>query len=123
MWPTQRLDTSPDYDTEIAVASNQILQMTRRILSDGRVDCRFLVFPVFMAGYAASDGGQKATALELIECMQKDSIGRNTSATKKALGLVYEKQNERFMTTGQSLDIDWMDVIGDQHMLIVNFGL
>ena len=123
MWSTQRLDTSPDYDTEIAVASNQVLQMTSKILRDGRVDCRFLVFPVFLAGYASSEGGQKSTAMELIRAMEKDSIGRNTSATRKALGMVYEKQNERFMTTGQSLDIDWMDVIGEQHMLIVNFGL
>lgn len=123
MWSTQRLDTSPDYDTEIAVASNQILQMTNRILEDGRLDCRFLVFPCFMAGYASTVGDLKLNALELIGRMDRVSIGRNTAATKTALARVYEKQNERFMTTGQSLDVDWMDVIGEQNMLIVNFGL
>ncbi len=123
MWSTQRSDTSPDYDTEIVVASNQILHMTRRILADERLDCRFLVFPCFMAGYANQVGDPKLSALELIGRMDRVSIGKNTAATKTALGKVYEKQNERFMNTGQSLDIDWMDVIGEQNMLIVNFGL
>jgi Fungal specific transcription factor domain len=123
MWSTQHLDTSPDYDTEIAIASNQILQMTSRILADDRHDYRFFVFPCFMAGYASTAGDLKLKALELIGRMDRVSIGRNTAATKKALGRVYEKQNERFMTTGQSLDVDWMDVIEEQNMLIVNFGL
>lgn len=123
MWPSQRLDTSPDYDTEIAVASNQLLQMTSKILQDRRVDCRFLMFPVFMAGFASTDGPQKSMALHLIGLMEKDSIGRNTVATRKALELVYEKQNERFMMTGHSLDVDWLDVMREQHVLIVNFGL
>ena len=123
MWSTQRSDTSPDYDTEIAVASNQILQMTSDILDDGRLDCRFLVFPCFMAGYASQVGDPKLKALDLIGRMDRVSIGKNTAATKTALNKVYEKQTERFMTTGQSLDVDWMDVIREQNMLIVNFGL
>ena len=123
MWPTQRLDTSPDYDTEILVASNQILNMASHILADERLDCRFLIFPCFMAGYASQIGDPKLNALELIGRMNRVSIGGNTAATKTVLSKVYEKQNERFMTTGQSLDVDWMDVIGEQNMLIVNFGL
>ena len=123
MWSTQRLDTSPDYDMEIKVASNQILQATSRILNDGRTDCRFLVFPVFMAGFASSEGVQKSFALELIGMMERESIGRNTGASRTALESVYDKQNERFMMTGQSLDVDWMDVINEKKLLIVNFGL
>ncbi|RMZ80596.1 hypothetical protein DV738_g2697, partial [Chaetothyriales sp. CBS 135597] len=123
MWPTQRLDTTPEYDTEIAVASNQILNIASRIINEGRADCRFLIFPIFMAGYAAMDGGPKAAAIDLIGKMERHSIGRNTSATKRVLELLYEKQRERFMMTGQSLDVDWMDVVGEQQMLIVNFGL
>lgn len=123
MWSTQRVDTSPDYDTEIAVASNQILHMTQRVLAEGRVDSRFLVFPCFMAGYASAGGEMKMNALELINRMVRVSIGKNTAATREALAMVYEKQNERFMTTGQSLDVDWMDVIKQENMTVVNFGI
>ena len=123
MWSTQRLDTSPDYNTEIAVAAHQILQMTSRMLAEGRADCRFLVFPVFMAGSASTDGHQRRVALDLIESMETNSIGRNTRATRKALRMVYERQNERFMNTGQSLDVGWMDVLAEQGLTVVNFGI
>lgn len=123
MWPGQRLETSPDYDTEIAVASSQILQMTRKALEEDRSDCRYLVFPTFMAGFAATDGAQRMHALDLIRAMEKSSIGRNTTVTRKALAAVYEKQNERFMNTGQSLDVDWMAVLVERNLTIVSFGL
>jgi hypothetical protein len=123
MWPGQRLETSPDYDTEIAVASNQILHMTRKALAEDRSYCRYLVFPCFMAGFASTDGGQRMQALDLIRAMEKTSIGRNTTVTRKALAAVYEKQNERFMNTGQSLDVDWMTVMKEQDLMVVNFGI
>ncbi|KAL2427098.1 hypothetical protein ABEF95_008430 [Exophiala dermatitidis] len=123
MWSGQRLETSPDYDTEIAVASNQILDMTRKALAEDRSDCRYLVFPVFMAGYASLGGAQRMVALDLIRTMEKTSIGRNTTITRRALAAVYEKQNERFMNTGQSLDVDWMEVMAERDLRIVNFGV
>jgi hypothetical protein len=123
MWPGQRLETSPDYDTEIAVASNQVLQMTRKALAEDRSDCRYLVFPAFIAGFVATDGAQRMNALDLLRGMEKKSIGRNTSATRKALAAVYENQNERFMNTGQSLDVDWMEVMTEKDLMVVNFGL
>jgi hypothetical protein len=123
MWPGQRLETSPDYDTEIAVASNQVLHMTRKALSENRSDCRYLVFPVFLAGFASTDGAQRMFALDLIRSMENISIGRNTTVTRKALAAVYEKQNERFMNTGQSLDVDWMQVMMERDLTVVNFGV
>ena len=123
MWPGQRLETSPDYNTEIAVASNQILEMTRKALAEDRSDCRYLVFPVFIAGFVATDGTPRMNALDLLRAMEKNSIGRNTIVARKALAAVYETQNERFMNTGQSLDVDWMEVMTERHMKVVNFGL
>jgi len=122
MWPGQRLETSPDYNTEITVASNQIFQMTRKAKAEDRLDCRYLAFPVFIAGFVATDGAQRMNALDLLRAMEKTSIGRNTTATRKALAAVYEKQNERFMNTGQSLDVDWMEVMAERNLMIVNFG-
>jgi hypothetical protein len=123
MWATQRLDMSPDYDTEIAVAANQILQLTRRNLNRGNFDSRFLVFPVFMAGFASQDGVQKRTALELIQRMEEVSMGKNTRAVRRLLEAIYNQQNERFMTTGQSLDVDWRELMVKEDIVVVNFGL
>jgi len=123
MWPGQRLETSPDYNTEIAVASNQILNMTRKALAEDRSDCRYLVLPCFIAGFASTDGTHRMQALDLIRNMEKASIGRNTAVTRRALAAVYERQNEQFMNTGQSLDVDWMEVMQEQGLTVVNFGL
>lgn len=123
MWPGQRLETSPDYNTEIAVASNQILNMTRKALAEDRSDCRYLVLPCFIAGFASTDGTHRMQALDLIRNMEKSGIGRNTAVTRRALAAVYERQNEQFMNTGQSLDVDWMEVMREQGLMVVNFGL
>ncbi|KIV95341.1 hypothetical protein, variant 1 [Exophiala mesophila] len=123
MWPGQRLETPPDYDTEIAVASNQIINMARKALGEERSDCRYLVMPIFIAGYASVDGHNRMHALDLIRSMENTSIGRNTTATRKSLAAVYEKQNERFMNTGQSLDVDYMEVMKEKGLMVVNFGL
>lgn len=122
MWSTQRVETPPEYDTEISVAANQILAATARLLDQGLGDARFLVFPTFIAGFACHDGAQKILALELIDRLDKASIGRNTAAARKALERIYQRQNDRFMTTGQSLDVDWVDVLQQEQITIVNFG-
>jgi hypothetical protein len=123
MWATQRLETSPDYNTEIAVAANQILQLTRKNLDRGNSNSRFLVFPVFMAGFACQDGMQKRAALELIQSMDEGSMGKNTRAVRRLLEAVYSQQNERFMMTGQSLDVDWRELMVKEDIVVVNFGL
>ena len=123
MWSTQRSDMCPNGNIRVAMASKQILLTTSKILRSGRADRLYLVFPLFMAGFASSDGEQKSIAIRLIESMESDSIRCNASATRKALMVVYEKQRQRFMMTGQNLDVDWMDVIREQHMPILNFGL
>ena len=69
------------------------------------------------------DGSQKMMALDLITDMEKKSIGSNTRATRHALQIVYEQQNNRFMHTGHSLDVNWGEVMMEQGLQVVNFGL
>lgn len=121
MWPGQRIETSPDYDTEIIVISNQIVHMTKKALAEDKPYCRYLIFPTFITDFASTDGAQRRHALDPIRTMEKVSIGRNTAVTQKALAAVYEKQHERFMKTGQSLDVDWMEVMMERELMVVNF--
>ena len=123
MWMSQRLDTGPENDGEIQQCVSEILSTAEAILSAERLEMRSLIFPLFMAGFAALDGGQKMAALEMIERMEKKSIGSNTTATRHALQIVYERQTQRFMNTGHSLDVNWADVMVEQGLQVVNFGL
>lgn len=123
MWPEQRMYTSPDYASEIAAASQQILQVSRVIVKNNSSNCRFLVFPIFMAGFASDIGSEKMLALDLIHQMESESIGQNTQVARKALEAVYERQNERFMHTGNSLGVDWLQLMMELGLTVVNFGL
>lgn len=123
MWPGQRVYTSADYAGEIAAVSQQILQVSQAIMSNSSGNCRFLVFPIFMAGFASDIGSQKMLAIDLIHQMESDGIGHNTHVARKALEAVYERQNERFMHTGNSLGVDWLQLMMEQGLTVVNFGL
>ena len=123
MWPSQRLDTGPDFDAEIGQCVVEILQTAEGVVNAGRLELRFMIFPLFMAGFASADGNQKMMALDMISTMEKKSIGSNTTATRHALQIVYEQQTQRFMHTGHSLDVNWSDVMVEQGLQVVNFGL
>lgn len=123
MWSGQRLDTSPDFDVEIAVASQQILQAAQTIIPNDLYSSRFLTFPLFMAGFASMIGSQKTLAVDLIQQIERDAIGRNTRAARHALETIYERQNQQFMHTGHSLDVDWVQVMLERGLAVVNFGL
>lgn len=123
MWHGQRLDTSPDFDEEIATASHQILQVSQAIMTSDKNSSRFLVFPLVMAGFASTAGNQKMLAQDLIQQMETNCIGSNPRAARRALAAVYEQQNERFMHTGHSLEVCWLRVMVQQGLTVVNFGL
>ena len=123
MWPSQRLDTGPEFDHEIAQGVSEILRIGDRVVSSEQYHLRFIIFPLFMAGFASIDGNEKMLALELISSMEKKSIGSNTTATRHALQIVYEQQTQRFMHTGQSSDVNWSDIMLEQGLQVVNFGL
>ncbi|KKY17407.1 hypothetical protein UCRPC4_g05651 [Phaeomoniella chlamydospora] len=123
MWPGQRIDTGQQYDTEIAISVQEILQIAEAIVSSGRLELRFIIFPLFMAGIATGSGPEKMMALDLMMTMEKESIGTNTTATRQLLQTIYERQNQRFMSVGHSLDVCWKDVMLENDVQLFNFGL
>lgn len=123
MWPGQRVYTSADCAGDITTASQQLLQISQVIITNNPGNCRFLVFPLFMAGFASEIGSQKMLALDLIQQMESDCMGQNTRVARKALEVIYERQNERFMHTGNSLGVDWLQIMMEHGLTVVNFGL
>lgn len=122
MWAGQRLETSPDYDMEITNAAQQIIQVAQTIVTESD-NSRFLIFPLFMAGFASTNGTQKALVLDLIKQLEEKSICHNAQTTRACLEVIYEQQSERFTYTGHSLDVDWLQVMRERRISLVNFGL
>ncbi|KAJ5157539.1 uncharacterized protein N7482_008639 [Penicillium canariense] len=124
MWPRQRLESEFTPDGEIDHHAAEILRIAEQTTHTRRADRHFLVFPLFLAGATASASGLKMMAMELMTGMEdeEDGMGRNAATTRAILQTVYEKQLERLMRVGHTLDVDWADLMAQEGLQMVNFG-
>ncbi|KAJ5235928.1 hypothetical protein N7489_006019 [Penicillium chrysogenum] len=124
MWPGQRVESVYPPDAEIDHHATEILRLAQQTTHTRRADRHFLVFPLFLAGATASASGIKLTAMELMTSMEyeEDGLGRNAATTRAILQIVYERQLERLMHMGHTLDVDWSDLMAQEGLQMVNFG-
>lgn len=124
MWPGQRLESEFSPDGEIDHHASEILAIAERTTHTRRADRHFLVFPLFLAGATAQASGLKMMAMELMTGMEdeEDGMGRNAATTRAILQTVYERQLERLMRVGHTLDVDWADLMVKEGLQMVNFG-
>ncbi|KAJ6153372.1 hypothetical protein N7497_007691 [Penicillium chrysogenum] len=111
-------------DAEIDHHATEILRLAQQTTHTRRADRHFLVFPLFLAGATASASGIKLTAMELMTSMEyeEDGLGRNAATTRAILQIVYERQLERLMHMGHTLDVGWSDLMAQEGLQMVNFG-
>ncbi|KAJ5670256.1 transcriptional regulator family: Fungal Specific TF [Penicillium maclennaniae] len=124
MWPGQRHESEYTPDGEIDYHAGEILRIAEQTTSTRRADRHFLVFPLFLAGATASASGLKMMAMELMTSMEdeEDGMGRNAATTRAILQTVYERQLERLMRVGHTMDVDWADLMAKEGLQMVNFG-
>ncbi|MCJ1401685.1 hypothetical protein MMC11_004902 [Xylographa trunciseda] len=123
MWPTQRTDTSSGYLEEVSQCASEIIDVVSETVRRRQFEHGFVVFPLFLAGIATSSAPDKMLAHELMRAMEQESVGNNKRATRKLLEAVYEAQNARRMVVGHSLDVDWIQVMTESKLDVINFGL
>lgn len=123
MWSTQQLDSPPSPGNEVTQCSSEILALASDIIQRRQFDYRFIVFPTFIAGFAATSSTDKMLALDLINTMEQESIGNNTRATRKLLQAIYEKQNASMALVGHARDVDWIQLMHERHLDVISFGL
>ena len=98
------------------------MTLTRNIIASGHHELRFAVFPLFMAGFVLPRH-ERGQALQLMEGMEVESIGRNTRATRELLEAVYCMQDER--SWGQQQfgegkgDVDWIRMLGERGLQLI----
>ena len=123
MWATQQLETGAGDLPEVSQCVREIIELAREIISNGHLERKYIVFPLFMAGIAATSAVDREQALEFLGIMEQDSVGRNMGATKNLLNAVYEKQKEGFIRVGYALDVDWIQIVRDRGLQIVSCRL
>lgn len=124
MWAGQRMESEYSTSGEIDRHASEILHIAERTNSTRRADRHFLVFPLFLAGATVSASGLKMMAMELMTGMEdeEDGMGRNAATTRAILQTVYERQLERLMRVGHTLDVEWADLMAQEGLQMVNFG-
>lgn len=124
MWPGQRFESGHTLDGEIDHHAEQILRIAEQTTHTRRADRHFLVFPLFLAGITASASGLKMMAMESMTSMEdeEDGMGRNAATTRAILQTVYERQLERLMRVGHTMDVDWVELMAQEGLQMVNFG-
>ena len=123
MWSTQRIDTDSVYPEEVTQCASEIIDVVNETVRRRQFEHGFVVFPLFLAGIATSSVVDKTLAHELMKAMEQESVGNNKRATRELLEAVYQAQNARQMAVGHSLDVDWIQVMTERKLHVINFGL
>ena len=123
MWSTQRLDNGDQYIPEVTRCADDIIDLAQEIVSSGHRERKFIVFPLFMAGFSSRSPVDRQEALDLLYAMEQDSIGKSFSAVRELLEITYERQDECMMRVGNSLDVDWLQIIAERGLQVVSARL
>ncbi|PYI09034.1 hypothetical protein BO78DRAFT_405231 [Aspergillus sclerotiicarbonarius CBS 121057] len=123
LWPGQRLEPGATPDEEVHHHAARILQIVSTMVERGREgDRRFTTFPIFLAGAVAPSSGLKMMALELLSNLEDHDIGYNSAATCQMLQVLFERQIQHSRRGGHALEIEWVEVLAEHGLQLVNYG-
>ena len=94
MYSTQRTTSHPLIH-EVAQSAGEILRLAREIVSSDHLERKFIIFPLFMAGFVSRSEEERREILGLVRRMEEDSVGRSFVAVRQLLEIVYERQEKR----------------------------
>ena len=120
MFPGQLSDQQPDY---VEVCISEIIQAGHIILSQERFDMGFILFPLFMAGFATDDDNKKQLALGMIRSIEQHCFGPTTEICRRLLETIYQKQRAVTLEAGDASSVDWVEEIEMSGQGLVLYGL
>ena len=123
MWPNQRLDNDPQTTPELSQSIYKILQLADEISSNGFIERKFMIFPLFMAGIANQNPPDQQRTIRLLVAFERQSIGKAMVATRQILEIVYEKQREVMRMGADPLTVDWVDTVAERGLQMIDARL
>ena len=109
LFPGQLRQPAPDSKHHITTCVTEILQAAHMVVSKEDVDPRFTVFPLFIAGCAATKPAERDLALNMIRAVEQRSFGSCTQSVRIYGEVVYEKQRVAILRSGDSTLVDWVE--------------
>lgn len=123
MFPGQRLYNLPEERAEIAHHCSRILTIASLVVEAQDFDQHHIVFPLFLAGFATTDGNAKLHAIHLMQAMEGTGISRNSTRSRDLLVGVCDEQRRRVLVGGRAEEVDWIAFARSSGLGVVNFGL
>jgi hypothetical protein len=123
MWLGQRADATAADEAEINHCVSAILNTTQESVRTDGLQLRFMIFPLFLAGFASNRGEDKTLALELVRVLERSSATRNATTIRQLLQAVYHRQEQSIRQSGTPWQVDWTAVMLDKQLQVVNHGL
>ncbi|KAH7309385.1 fungal-specific transcription factor domain-containing protein [Rhexocercosporidium sp. MPI-PUGE-AT-0058] len=116
-------DLEPDTKAQIEVCCTEILHAVSIILSKERFDPRYIVFPLFLAGFCTWNLTKKDTALSFMTEVEKNEYGGVTNNVQRLLQTIYKKQSVAVAQTGNANSVDWVDEMERSGQRLIIYGL
>lgn len=123
MYPGQLRDPDPGFDSEVHACCTEILHAASVTLSKERFDMRFVVFPIFIAGFSTRDPNEKEMALNFMIEIEKHGYGGSTESARKLLQTLYQKQRVAVLQMGDASSVDWIEEMELSGQRLVIYGL
>lgn len=123
MFAGQLNDPSSSFEPEIRLYCREILQAAQMIISQEHFELRFIVFPLFMAGFASKDMSEKELALNLIRIVEQHSYGASTESVRRLLETVLDRQRDAILRTGTANEVDWVEKMELTGQQLIIYGL
>jgi hypothetical protein len=116
MWQGQGRHVSPAVAAEIEEWSRHILKIAAKAVAENRSSCRQFLFPIFLAGFASKDTGERRQALDYIRMTEQESFGRNAQIARDTLTAVQMKQAEQGVDGEWWWNVNWMGVMRNKFL-------
>ena len=129
MYSSQRLLSPLTFIHEVSRCGDEILRLAREIVSHNHLERKFIVFPLFMAGFVSTTHDERTEVLALMKKMEEDSVGRNAVALRQLLEIVFDRQDRwreeprrEGVASGRE-DVDWVSINAELGLQFVNCRL
>jgi hypothetical protein len=123
MYPFQVVSIDPNASAEIATCCSDIIHVAQNIVSRETFELRYIIFPLFIAGFASNNVQEKSLASDLLRTLEGYSYGGNTRVIRRFLGELYEKQGWQSRGSMGMLPVDWVEEMKARELHLVIFGL
>jgi len=103
--------------------ATEIIQSARMIISQERFDLRFIIFPLFIAGFATDNLAEKDLAITLLKAVERHSYGGSTERVRILLETILEKQQAAILNVGNATSVGWVEEMERSGQRLIMYGM